>query len=107
MKKDKVLFFTDHQLKRMSKRGINKLIINTVVKSGKWRKAKKIRSYEVEYKGVIVILYEQKYQYNVATCKLNRENTIKAQELKEELGINFWEATQRVVKSINFCKDVG
>lgn len=100
--KDKPLFYTQHQLKRMSKRGMSKLIISTVVSNGEWREGKEHLSYEAEYKGVIVILYEQKTQYNVSTCKLNREYTCKAEKLQEELGIDFWKAMHRIVKGIDF-----
>lgn len=101
MKKDKPLFFTQHQLKRMAKRGMSKAIIQSVVDNGEWREGKNPLSYEVEYKGIIVVLYEQKIQYNVSTCKLNREYTCKAEALKDELGIDFWKAVHKVVKGIN------
>lgn len=99
--KSKPLFFTSHQLKRMAKRGMSKSIIEKVVEKGEWKKGKEPFSYEVEYKGIIVILYEQKSQYNVCTCKLNREYTQKAEQLKEELGIDFWKAIHKTVKKIN------
>src|SRR6185312_4153823 len=105
MKKDKPLFFTKHQLKRMAKRGMSKLIIQTVVDNGEWKEGKNPLSYEIEYKGIIVILYEQKVQYNVSTCKLNREYTCKAEALKEELGIDFWKAVHKIVKEINLTSD--
>lgn len=100
MIKDKPLFFTNHQLKRMAKRGMSKAIIESVVDNGTWREGKEAFSHEIEYKGIIVILYEQRTQYNVCTCKLNREYTHKAEKLKEELGIDFWKATHKVVKGI-------
>lgn len=105
--KDKPLFFTKHQLKRMAKRGISKSIIKSVVKFGEWRRGKNPFSYEVEYKGVIVILYEQKEQFNVSTCKLNRERTSKAEEIREELGIDFWKAIHKIVKDIDFNEEIA
>lgn len=105
MRKDKPLFFTKHILKRMSKRGMSKQTIQAVVNSGEWREGKNPLSYEVEYKGIIVVLYEQKVQYNVSTCKLNREYTCKAESLKEELGIDFWKAVHQVVKSIDLTEE--
>lgn len=107
MKKDKPLFYTQHQLKRQAKRGMSKAIIQIVVDNGKWEKGKEPFSYEVEYKGVIVILYEQKTQYNVCTCKLNREYTYKAEQLKDSLGIDFWKAVHCVVKEIDFTEDIA
>lgn len=103
--KDKPIFFTKHQLKRMTQRGMSKKIIQTVVDNGRWSKGEARYSFEVEYKGVIVILYEQKTQYNLGTCKLNREYTEKAQMLKGELGIGFWQAVHKVVKGIDFNLD--
>lgn len=101
MKKNKPLFFTQHQLKRMAKRGMSKPIIQAVVDNGVWREGKNPFSYEIEYKGIIVILYEQNHQYNVSTCKLNRDYTLKAESLKEKLGIDFWKAVHKIVKTIN------
>lgn len=98
--KDKLLFFTQHQLKSMAKRGMSKAIIQDVVANGEWSNGNKPYSYEVEYKGIIVVLYEQKNQYNVCTCKLNREFTCKAETLQEELGIDFWKAVHKIVKEI-------
>lgn len=100
-KKSKPLFFTQHQLKRMAKRGMSKSIIQAVVNNGEWREGKNPFSYEVEYKGIVVVLYEHSNQYNVSTCKLNREYTCKAEQLKERLGIDFWKAVHRIVKSID------
>lgn len=105
MRKDKPLFFTQHQLKRMAKRGMSKAIIETVVDNGEWSKGKEPYSYEIEYKGIIVIVYEQKVQYNVSSCKLNREYTCKAERLQKELGIDFWKAVHRIVKSIDFSEE--
>jgi len=108
MKKgDKPLFFTNHQLKRMAKRGMSKAIIQAVVNNGDWREGKFAFSYEIEYKGIVVVLYEQKTQYNVCTCKLNREYTIKAEKLKEELGVDFWRAVHKVVKSIDLSEEIA
>lgn len=107
MRKNKPLFFTQHQLKRMAKRGMSKAIIEAVVNNGEWEEGKNPLSYEIEYKGVIVVLYEQKTQYNVSTCKLNREYTNKAEELKEKLGIDFWKAVHKVVKSIDFDEEIA
>jgi hypothetical protein len=105
--KNKPLFFTQHQLKRMAKRGMSKSIIQVVVNNGEWRDGKNHLSFEIEYKGVIVVLYEQKTQYNVSTCKLNREYTIKAERLKEKLGIDFWKAVHKIVKGIDFEEDMA
>lgn len=107
MNKDKELFFTNHQLKRMAKRGMSKLIIQTVVENGEWREGNKPFSYEVEYKGVIVIIYEHEHRYNVSTCRLNREYTIKAEKLKSEKNIDFWKAVHKVVKEIDFETSLG
>lgn len=103
--KNKPLFFTQHQLKRMAKRGMSKAIIEVVVNNGRWEKGKEPFSYEVEYKGIIVILYEQKVQYNVSSCKLNREKTIEAEKLKRELNIDFWKSVHKVVKGIDFTEE--
>lgn len=100
MTKDKPLFFTNHQLKRMAKRGISKVVIQTIVDNGAWERGKNPFSYEVEYKGIIVILYGQRCQYNVSTCKLNREYTCMAEKVKDELNIDFWKATHKIVKEI-------
>ncbi|AYP68140.1 hypothetical protein PQE75_gp008 [Bacillus phage vB_BcoS-136] len=106
MTKDKPLFFTQHQLKRMAKRGMSKAVIQVVVNNGEWRKGKNPFSYEIEYKGIIVILYEQKVQYNVSTCKLNREYTCKAEKLKDKLGIDFWKAVHKIVKELDFSDEI-
>lgn len=105
--KNKPLFYTDHQRKRMAQRGMSKSIIKAVVDNGEWRKGKESFSYEIEYKGIIVILYEQKTQYNVGTCKLNREYTCKAEQLKEELGIDFWKAVHKIVKTIDLSEEIA
>lgn len=105
MIKHKPLFYTQHQLKRMAKRGMSKAIVEIVVKYGDWREGKEPLSYEVEYKGVIIILYEQRTQYNVSSCKLNREYTCKAEQLKKQLGIDFWKAVHKIVKSIDFSEE--
>lgn len=97
----KPLFFTKHQLKRMAKRGMSKAIIQTVVDNGEWREGNRPLSFEVEYRGIVVILYEQNTQYNVSTCKLNRDYTIKAEKMKECSGIDFWKATHKIVKDIS------
>lgn len=104
--KDKPLFFTHHLLKRMAKRGMSKAIIEAVVKNGKWRRGKEPLSHEVEYKGIIVVLYKEKERYSICTCKLNREYTHKAEQLQEELGIDFWKSVHKIVKSISFDKEV-
>lgn len=103
--KNKPLFFTQHQLKRMAKRGMSKAIIQVVVNNGEWRKGKEPFSYEVEYKGIIVILYEQKVQYNVSSCKLNREKTIEAEKLQKDTSIDFWKAVHKIVKGIDFTTE--
>lgn len=103
--KNKPLFFTVHQLKRMAMRGMSKAIIQVVVNNGVWRVGNKPLSHEVEYKGIIVVLYEQKTQYNVSSCKLNREYTIKAEELAKMLNIDFWKAVHKIVKGIDFTKE--
>lgn len=107
MKKDKPLYYTKHQLGRMAKRGISKRIAELVVDFGQWRDGKEPYSYEIEYKGVIVVLYEQKTQYNVSSCKLNRALTKKAEELKSKSGIDFWKATHKIVKGINFEQEIA
>lgn len=107
MRRNKPLFFTQHQLGRMAKRGMSKRIVQLVVENGEWRNGKEAFSYEVEYKGVIVILYEQKIQYNVSTCKLNRELTKEAEYIKEVEGIDFWKAVHKVVKTINFDTEIA
>lgn len=89
----------------MAKRGISKQIVNVVVNKGRWGRGKEPYSHEVEYKGIIVILYEQKIQYNVSSCKLNREYTCKAESMKKELNIDFWKACHKIVKSIDFSQD--
>jgi hypothetical protein len=99
--KNKPLFFTQHQLKRMAKRGMSKAIIQAVVNNGAWIEGKSPLSYEIEYKGIIVVIYEQKTQYNVATCKLNREKTQLAEQIKESQDIDFWQALHKIVKSID------
>lgn len=103
--KNKPLFFTQHQLQRMAKRGMSKAIIQVVVKNGEWRKGKEPFSFEIEYKSVIVILYEQRTQYNVSSCKLNREMTIQAENMKRDYGVDFWKAVHKIVKSIDFSED--
>lgn len=105
--KDKPLFFTQHQLKRMAQRGMSKAIIQAVVDNGTWEKGKEPFSHEIEYKGIVVILYEQKAQYNVGTCKLNREFTCKAEQLKEEAGIDFWKAVHKIVKTIDLSEEIS
>lgn len=99
--KNKPLYFTEHQLERMSKRGISKEVVKKVFENGKWRKGKNPFSFEIEFKGIIIIVYENAVRYNVTTCKLNRENTIKAEKIKEELGVNFFVAMHKVVKELN------
>ncbi|AKQ08385.1 hypothetical protein PQE66_gp070 [Bacillus phage PBC2] len=106
MKKNKPLFITKHQLKRMAKRGISKAIIQAVVEYGAWGEGNAPFSHIVEYKGVIVILYSQKSQYNVSSCKLNRKYTKKAEELSKNNKIDFWKACHQVVKSIDFKDDI-
>ncbi|MER2007453.1 MAG: hypothetical protein ABS939_08365 [Psychrobacillus sp.] len=105
MRKNKPLFYTLHQLKRMAKRGMSKSIVEIIVKHGEWREAKEPLSYEIEYKGLIVILYEQKTQYNVSTCKLNRAKTIEAENLQKQLGIDFWKCVHRIVKNIDLTEE--
>lgn len=100
--KNKPLYFTQHQLKRMAKRGMSKSIIEIVTNNGEWKKGKEPFSYEIEYQGIIVILYEQKVQYNVSTCKLNRELTIQAEKLSTDFEIDFWKAVHKIVKKIDF-----
>ncbi|QOV08380.1 hypothetical protein Kirov_181 [Bacillus phage Kirov] len=107
MKKNKPLFFTKHQLKRMAKRGMSKSIVQAVVDNGKWGDGNAPFSHQIEYKGVIVILYEQKVQYNVSSCKLNREYTVKAEKMAKELGIDFWKAVHKIVKKINFTEEIA
>jgi hypothetical protein len=107
MKRNKPLFFTEHQLKRMAKRGMSKKIVKIVLDCGEWREGKEPFSFEIEYKGIIVIIYEQKTQYNVATCKLNRELTCIAERLKDQKGIDFWKAVHKVVKSIDFTEEIA
>lgn len=99
--KNKPLFFTEHQLKRMAKRGMSKEVVTTVVNNGEWTEGNQPLSFKIEYKGVIVIMYEQKTQYNVSSCKLNREYTHKAEQLQREKGISFWKAYHRILKSLS------
>lgn len=99
--KNKPLYFTEHQLKRMAKRGMSKEIVTTVLNNGKWAEGNKPLSYKVEYKGIVVIVYEQRTQYNVSSCKLNREYTQKAEQLQIDKGIDFWKAVHKVVKGIS------
>lgn len=101
---NKPLHFTKHQLERMSKRGISKAIVKEVFEKGVWREGKSLFSYEIEYKGIIIVVYENKTQYNVSTCKLNRDMTLKAEKLKDELNIDFFKAMHKVVKSIDFLE---
>jgi hypothetical protein len=107
MKKNKPLFFTDHQLKRMAKRGMSKSIVRVVLENGEWREGKEPFSFEIEYKGVIVVVYEQKTQYNVCTCKLNRELTSIAEQMKDQKGLDFWKAVHKVVKKIDFTEEIA
>ena len=102
MQNQKPLHFTHHQLKRMSKRGISKNIVKEVFENGEWRDGNKPLSYEVEYKGIVIVLYEEDNRYNVSTCKLNREKTLEAEKMKDEMGLDFFKAMHKVVKSINF-----
>lgn len=99
----KPLFFTKHQLKRMSARGISKSVIHIVLEKGEWKTGVKPHSYEIEYKGIIVIIYEQREQLNVSTCKLNREKTMEAERIKNELNIDFFRAMHEVIKKIDFA----
>lgn len=107
MKKNKPLFFTKHQLKRMAQRGISKAMIQVVVNNGEWERGGEPFSFKVEYKGVIAVLYEKKTQYNVGTCMLNREYTLKVVSLKEELGIDFLKAMHKIVKQIDFTDEIA
>jgi hypothetical protein len=107
MRKNKPLFFTKHQLGRMAQRGMSKAIVNVVVKFGEWSKGKEPYSFQIEYNGVIVVLYEQRVQYNVSSCKLNRLLTMKAEKIKEQKGITFYKAMHRVVKSIDFSQELA
>lgn len=100
----KPLHFTQHQLKRMSKRGISKSIVEAVFEKGVWKDGNKPSSYEIEYKGIIIVVYENNSQYNVSTCKLNRDKTLEAEKLKDELGIDFFKAMHKVVKNIDFSE---
>lgn len=104
---DKPLFFTKHILKRMAQRGLSKKIIEAVVRYGNWENGKVPFSYTVEYKGIIVVLYSQKTQYNVGTCKLNREYTCKAEKLKQELNIDFYKALHLVIKEIDLEEEIA
>lgn len=99
---NKAINFTEHQLNRMAKRGISKDIVFKVLKSGEWSKGKNPSSFEVIYKGIIVVLYAHSESFNVVTCKLDRENTIKAEKLMESLQIDFFKACHKVIKSIEF-----
>ena len=107
MKLKKPLFFTQHQLGRMAKRGMSKKIVQAVVENGEWNKGKVPYSYEVEYKGIIVVLYEQKVQYNVSSCKLDREHTKKAERMKHDNGMDFWKAVHKIVKSMDFTQEIA
>jgi hypothetical protein len=107
MMKDKPLFFTEHQLKRMAKRGMSKAIVKVVLVNGEWREGNEPFSFEIEYKGIIVVVYEQKTQYNICTCKLNREYTCIAEEMKDQKGIDFWKAVHKVVKGIDLTEEIA
>jgi len=104
---NKPLFFTKHQLKRMAKRGLSKAIIQVVVENGKWENGNKPFSHLVEYKGIVVVLYSQRVQYNVASCKLNREYTIQAEELAKKLNVDFWKATHKIIRSIDLSEEIA
>ena len=107
MKLKKPLFFTQHQLGRMAKRGMSKKIVQAVVEHGDWNKGKVPYSFEVSYKGIIVVLYEQKTQYNVSSCKLDRENTKRAERMKMDAGMDFWRAVHKIVKGIDFTQEIA
>jgi hypothetical protein len=104
--KKKPCHYTKHQLKRMSMRGISKNIVNAVLAYGEWRDGSSRFSYEVEYKGVVVVLYEQKEQYNISSCKLNRKLTQEAERIHKEHKIDFLKAVHRVIKNIDFSKEI-
>ena len=106
-RKDKPLTFTSHQLKRMSKRGISKLIVEIVVGHGDWRRGKNPFSFQVDYKGIVIILYEDPHQYFVSTCKLNREYTLKAEKISRDQEIDYWKAVHRIIKRIDFTDEVS
>jgi len=89
----------------MAMRGMSKAIIQAVVNNGEWREGKEPLSYEIEYKGIIVVLYEQKVQYNVSSCKLNREKTVEAEEMSKRHNMDFLKAVHKIVKGIDFKKE--
>lgn len=93
------ILYGEHQLLRMSQRGISKSIVNSVLQNGIWQKTNKHLCYEVEYKGVVLIVYKGRFEVEIITCKLNRELTIKAEE-SEHLGFN--NAVKDIVKKISF-----
>lgn len=103
----KPLFFTRHQLRRMAKRGMSKPIIEAVVQNGVWESGNKPYSHLLEYKGIIVVLYEQRTQYNVSSCKLDRRHTIRAEQISKELKIDFWKAYHQVVRSIDLKVEIA
>ncbi|MFQ3543528.1 DUF4258 domain-containing protein [Halobacillus rhizosphaerae] len=104
---NKKLYFSKHILKRMAKRGMSKAIIEAVIDNGVRSQGKHPYSLEIEYKGIIVVLYVQKNQLNVSTCKLDRPHTLKAEYLQEKLDIDFWKAVHLVVKEIDLSKEIA
>ncbi|UGO51363.1 hypothetical protein PQE72_gp080 [Bacillus phage vB_BanS_Skywalker] len=103
----KPLFYTKHQLRRMAKRGMSKPIIEAVVQNGVWEKGNQPFSHLLEYKGIIVVLYEQRTQFNVSSCKLDRRHTILAEQIAKESNIDFWKAYHQVVRSIDLKVEIA
>ena len=103
----KPLFYTRHQLRRMAKRGMSKSIIEAVVQNGEWEKGNKPYSHLVEYKGIIVVLYEQRVQLNVSSCKLNRKYTLEAEKMSKDLNIDFWRATHKIIQNIDLTTEIA
>lgn len=103
----KPLFYTRHQLRRMAKRGMSKSIIEAVVQNGEWEKGNKPYSHLVEYKGIIVVLYEQRVQLNVSSCKLNRKYTLEAEKMSKDLNIDFWRATHKIIRNIDLTTEIA
>ncbi|UUV46838.1 hypothetical protein [Bacillus phage vB_BanS-Thrax4] len=103
----KPLFYTKHQLRRMAKRGMSKPIIEAVVANGVWEKGNEPFSHLLAYKGIIVVLYEQRVQFNVSSCKLDRKHTLKAEKIAKESNIDFWKAYHQVVRSIDLKVEIA
>lgn len=99
---DKSIVYSSHQLIRMAQRGISKDLVHCVLSKGEWTRGKSPFSFQVTYKGLIVVVYENKKEYNVSTCKLDRKLTLKAEGLKKYQNYTFLSAIKEIVKRIDF-----